>query len=314
MDDQKKTGPRDVFTHLLAIIFLYVNVISFGTLLFQLINIQFPDTLAGEYGMQYARTGVRWPIAILVIVFPLYIWLTSWLQKDVATNPEKRDLKTRKWLLYFTLFLTTIVIVVDLVALIYQFLGGEVTGRFLLKVLTIFIIGAVVFIYYLWNLRRDVPALKHKTMKFFVYGVIILGAGAILLGFVISGSPQTERLRRFDNQRVQDLYSIQSQLSYYWQRKETLPQSLDGLRDDLAGYLNPTDPETGKAYEYRVTGPLSFELCATFQLSNQQESVPVGRMDMGGLFNNHSAGRTCFTRTIDPELYPSLKAPLIKMQ
>src|SRR3989344_2718257 len=151
MEETKRTGPRDVFMHLLAIIFLYVCVISFSALLFGYINIYFPDVLQGDYG-RYARTAIRWPLSILFIVFPFYVWLNTYLQRDLLKYPEKRELRVRKWLLHFTLFLATIVIIGDLVTLIYQFLSGGISTRFLLKVITILIIAGAVFLYYGWNL------------------------------------------------------------------------------------------------------------------------------------------------------------------
>ena len=68
--------------------------------------------------------------------------------------PEKRNLRIRKWLIYFTLFAAALIIIGDLVALIFSLLGGELTVRFLLKVVTIFFVAGSVFYYYLWDLRR----------------------------------------------------------------------------------------------------------------------------------------------------------------
>ena len=66
------TGPKDVFGQLLAIIGLYVSVIAFGSLIFGLINLYFPDVLNYGYG-QSAKGSLRWPLAILAVVFPLFI-------------------------------------------------------------------------------------------------------------------------------------------------------------------------------------------------------------------------------------------------
>jgi hypothetical protein len=43
----------------------------------------------------------------------------------------------------------------DVVTLIYYFLGGEMTVRFSLKVLTIGVIAGTVLAYYLTDLRRE---------------------------------------------------------------------------------------------------------------------------------------------------------------
>lgn len=156
MDQKLKSGPKDVFLYLLSIIALYGSAGSFIALIFQYINILLPDPLEGGY---YALTGsygaIRFAISSLVVVFPVYI-LTSWyLNKIYAEYPQKRDLRIRKWLLYFTLFAAGLIIMGDLVALINKLLEGELTLRFILKVLTIFLVAGSVFGYYIVDLKKN---------------------------------------------------------------------------------------------------------------------------------------------------------------
>lgn len=311
MNEVRTTGPKDVFLHLLAVIGLYVSVVSFGALVFELINIYLPDVLSGPAG-HYAYQAVRWPLSVLVIVFPLYGWLSWYLRKDLRRFPEKGDLKTRRWLIAFTLFLATVVIAGDLIALIFNFLNGELTVRFFLKVATVFMTAAAVFIYYLWDFRRNPAAPAAPAMKLFSGIVGGVAAVAVVTGFLVAGSPQAERLRRFDEIRMNHLQIVQSEIINYWQRKEKLPPSLDVLQDDIRGFTPPRDPESGAPYEYRPAGDLSFEICAIFKTSDTDSGAaaapqPVPYYDGGSW--RHAAGRTCFSRTIDPELYPSFIPP-----
>jgi hypothetical protein len=80
---------------------------------------------------------MRWAIASLVIVFPVYVWVTHRLNNDLEVNPEKRGLWIRKWLMYLTLALASVALVIDLIALVNEFLSGEFTTTFLLKVLAV---------------------------------------------------------------------------------------------------------------------------------------------------------------------------------
>lgn len=315
MNENKKTGPRDVFLHLLGIIFLYASVLSIGGVLFQIVNTYFPNPLVFE-GALSARNAIRWPLSVAVIIFPLYVWVTAFIQKDLARNPEKRALKTRKWLLYLTLFVTTLVIAGDLVTLIFRYLNGDITIRFLLKVCIVLSVAAAVFVYYIWNLRKDIPATKNLAMKVFIYGVIGFIGASVAAGFVLAGSPQSERMRRFDERRVNDLQTIQWQIVQYWQSKQNLPQSLDELRDDLRGFIPPRDPETDAPYEYAAVEILSFTLCAEFKTSNEVQNMqtphtpapkrPYLAEPRGSVTESwaHAARRQCFERTIDPQLYP----------
>ena len=151
-------------------------------------------------------------------------------------------------------------------------------------------------------------------MKFFVWSVIVVVAAAVVAGFLIVGSPQTERMRKIDDQRVADLQNIQWQIVNFWQSKKRFPKDLNELKDDISGWSAPVDPETGKSYEYAINGELSFALCADFSLEGGAESggdyysiaLPGGYIGGGG----NPKGRHCFERAIDPELYPSFQKPV----
>ncbi len=145
-------------------------------------------------------------------------------------------------------------------------------------------------------------------MKAFPVAVIGVVAVAVVGGFFVVGSPATERVRRFDERRVSDLQSIQWETVNYWQKKGRLPSEISALRDDIRGFVPPSDPETGMAYEYTPEGADSFSLCATFSMANDAKDVAgVSRpVPMGAEGENwaHGAGRACFKRTIDKDLYP----------
>ncbi len=144
-------------------------------------------------------------------------------------------------------------------------------------------------------------------MKYFVIAVIVIVAAAIVYGFVLVGSPREERLREFDVERVNDLALVQGRILNFWQAKKTLPATLANLGDSLSGTNIPADPETSQPYEYIVkdAAGLSFELCATFD--RESGSVSPSIAYPGEYFSDdnwqHGAGRVCFDRTIDAQLY-----------
>ncbi len=156
MEEKKpKTSPKDFFLHILAILSLYFSAISFLVLLFQYINILIPDILDyNYYDVRASYFGkIRWSMSSLIVVFPVYVLTTWFLNKSYRADPEKRKLRIRRWLIYFTLFIAAVIIIGDLVSLIYNFLGGELTTRFLLKILVVFFVAAATFTYYFWDLR-----------------------------------------------------------------------------------------------------------------------------------------------------------------
>lgn len=303
--NNQKSFPKDVFLHLLAAITLYISAGSLIALVFQYINILFPDPL-NPYHYASVTGSVRWSMAALIIVFPVYL-LTSWLlNRDCQTNPEKRELKIRKWLVYFTLFLATVIIITDLVTLVYNFLGGDLTARFLLKVLTVLLVAGTVFGYYLRDLRRPLSKKELEVLGFMVSAVVL---ASVLGGFFTAGSPLKARLYRFDERRVNDLQILQREIINYWLQKDKLPAKLEDLKNNITGFEPPVDPATNSAYEYKVSGKLNFELCADFNLASPDFGVPQPakpRGYYGDLYDqnwSHETGKTCFERIIDPELY-----------
>ncbi|OGZ96314.1 MAG: hypothetical protein A2847_02850 [Candidatus Sungbacteria bacterium RIFCSPHIGHO2_01_FULL_50_25] len=155
MEHAKKVSPKDVFLHLLTTIALYVSAGSFIALLFQYINILYPDVLEyNAYTRESALGIIRWSIASLIVIFPVYIGTSIALNKNYRKEPEKRNLRIRKWLTYFTLFAAAAIIIGDVVTLIYNLLGGGLTTQFMLKIAVVLFAAASVFYYYFWGLKR----------------------------------------------------------------------------------------------------------------------------------------------------------------
>lgn len=245
-------------------------------------------------------------MASLIIVFPVFILTSRYLAKSYVKTPAIKDMRTRKWLIYFTLFVAALIMVGDLVRIILTFLEGEMTIRFILKALSVLLVAAAIFFYYLRDLKLEKPV---PSTKYIVWAIITVVVATIISGFFIIGSPKTERLHRFDYQRLSDLQMVQSQIVYNWQSKEVLPVSLASLTDEIGGFYAPVDPETKEQYEYRIISTTTFELCATFNLPSEDrisaETVPVGPYGKGTFDNwKHDAGHQCFERTIDVQLYP----------
>ncbi|MFA6536983.1 MAG: DUF5671 domain-containing protein [Patescibacteria group bacterium] len=314
MDNHAKSTPKDVFLHLFNIVTFYLSVVGFITLFIQYIEALFPDKL--NYYFTVIFSGVRVSSSILFVAVPAYI-LTSWLlSKDLKKEPEKRELKLRKWLIYFTLFISAITIIVDLMIFVYNFLDGELTIRFFLKIFVVMFVAVAVFGFYMWDLKRKNLLSKVPQILAIIMSVVVLAS--IVWGFFIIGTPMQQRLRKMDDQRIADLQTIQMQIVDYWTRKQVLPEKLENLQDNISGFMLPKDPDTQESYEYVIVESLKFDLCVNFATSSSD--IPArGKNTMyespyGAFQQNweHEIGRTCYSRTIDPELYKvSEKQPVI---
>jgi len=315
-----KTTPKDFFLHLGATIVLYAAAVALINLAFSIINYAIPDPLASYF---YAG-NVAWPISMLIVLIPLLYVLEWFIHRDYRLYPEKLNLWIRRWRIYLTLFLAGATIVGDIIALINTYLSGELSGRFVYKIIAILVIAGIIFAYYLFDRINAMDTGKRTRYTLAGIGLVIVLV-AVVGGFITVGSPSTQRALRFDQQRINDLSSIQWQIINHWQTKGNLPASLTELNDPLSGVNVPVDPETDAPYEYNRKGTTTFEICATFGRPSQDLkgrgefggggypiAYPSRIYPDGGLDSNwqHEAGRTCFDRTIDPERYPVNPKPI----
>ncbi|MCX6735886.1 MAG: DUF5671 domain-containing protein [Candidatus Parcubacteria bacterium] len=306
---KSKSSPKDVFLHILMIGALYVSTFMISSLWFDYINFWFPDKL--NYNYRAILEGILVGTSTLIVIFPVYL-LTSWLlEKEIKMDKEKREMLVRKWLIYLTLFVSAIAIIVEVVRLVYNFLSGELTMNFFLKILVVLIVASVAFGYYLWDAKRKIGSVSNLP-KYLAWTTGLIIFGSVALSFFLVGSPAHQRAVRFDDQRLVDLQSIQGQVITYWQQKEALPPALPNLVDSVGWFVLPTDPDTRTQYEYIVKGPLAFELCATFGAKSIETEAPdrayVSTPSVPGKVApaeswSHEMGRTCFERTIDPEIW-----------
>lgn len=153
-----EVSARDAFLYLVMFATLYATAFELGSLLFRLIELAFPDGLA-PYVVDYAGNRIRWATSTLIVAFPVFLFTASRIAAGISAEPARRNSAIRKWLTYLTLFIAAAVIVGDLIALVFNLLGGDLTVRFLLKTLVVAAIAGSIFGYYLWSARSDDEAL-----------------------------------------------------------------------------------------------------------------------------------------------------------
>ncbi|WP_226468690.1 DUF5671 domain-containing protein [Luteimonas panaciterrae] len=146
---------REAFLYLVLFATLYFAAWNLGSLLFDLINHFWPDPAVPEYAIVRLGSEIRWSTAALIIAFPVFVFMSHLITREVAKHPIKRLSPVRRWLTYLTLFIAAAVLVGDMTTLVYNLLGGELSTRFLLKVLVAALIAGSVFGYYLYDLRRE---------------------------------------------------------------------------------------------------------------------------------------------------------------
>ena len=301
-----RTSAKDFFLHLGTMVALYSTAISLVNLLFTVINKAYPQIGGGYYYTLSSSYSISFPVSMMIIMFPIFVLLMWLLEKGYIKEPEKRNLGIKKWLTYITLFISGLITAGDLITVVYYFIDGrELTTGFLLKVLSVLAISLAVFMYYITDIREKLTSTSRRIWTA-VSLVVILGA--VVVGFSVLGSPRTQQLIKYDEQKVNDLQYISNEIGYSFQDKQILPEKLLDI-PVLKNYGQPsflTDKQSGKPYEYRKTGDSTYELCAEFnkESTQQNDTYPVYGGD--GMTNwSHPAGKYCFTKSV-------FKTPIVK--
>jgi Domain of unknown function (DUF5671) len=145
---------RDAFMYIIVLGTMVLCAYQLGALLFEIINLVVPDPLdARRFGDPGGDTAMRWSISTLIVAFPVFVVMSRLVNRAARLDPTKRASRIRRRLTYVVLFVASAVLIADLTTLVYYFIGGEVTFRFFLKVLTVGAIAGAVFLHYIWDLR-----------------------------------------------------------------------------------------------------------------------------------------------------------------
>jgi hypothetical protein len=144
---------RDAFLYLLAFCTLGTWATALGSLFFTFIDRSFPDPLMRQQ-FQNSRLSISSQMACIIVAFPIFLFVTRLILKQVEVNPEMLESGVRKWLTYIALLITAGIVIGDLITFLTYFLRGELTTRFALRVLTVFVISGSIFAYYLTSLKE----------------------------------------------------------------------------------------------------------------------------------------------------------------
>jgi hypothetical protein len=287
--------PKNFALQLGALITLYISLTSLITLLFAIITVRFPDAVDYYYTVESATNTIRFSVAILIVFFPVYLWLTRTVNQ-IRRQEEGVYLTLTRWAIYLSLLIGGAVLLGDLVAVINGYLNGELTIRFFLKALVVAITISAAFYYYLKDAQNYWQTHEKQSIYFgLVTGVIVIIS--LVFGFMNSETPAQVREARIDDRQVQDLQDIQWRVEDHYRTRGSLPVNVEDL---YTGLRSPVAPENRAGYEYKITGDNTYELCATFaQDSNVGEftrTYPIYEKN----FNwSHSEGYWCFERVIE---------------
>ena len=175
------------------LITLITSVVSFLSLVFNTLDKRFPDILNSNYQYGYSSydyESIRASLATLIIFFPIFFIVSYFWKKFTKGEMGDFDKIIKKWVTYIILFLSSLVVAIDLVVLVRYFISGEITIRFVYKVISIFIVASLVgknyYVLEVWKCSK-----KLKKIFYFIYAIfsIVLVVVAVSYSFFVMGSP-----------------------------------------------------------------------------------------------------------------------------
>ena len=280
---------KDAFLYLLAFITLGIWSIQLGALLFTAIERTFPNAALDYPAAGLATRNVADELASILVGFPLFLLVTWAILRGVARQPERLESAVRKWLTYIALVLTASTVIGDLVTFLAYFLRGDLDIRFVLKVITVFVIAGGVFAYYLDSLRRDkISAARNRA---FAVAALALAGFGIVVGFGQVGPPANQRAQTQDARRLFDLSTLAEAVHARWQSRGqnafVLPATIQEVQaTNFRAGARIVDPVTGELYFYAPLTGTAYRLCASFSRPSAADVPPQWQ---------HQAGRACFS-------------------
>lgn len=149
---------REAFFYGLMFAALAMTAWHLVALLHNLIDHWMADPLAENAG-RYTLNSTRWSIAALIVFTPTFLVLNRRTVQATKADPGKRRSGVRKWFGYVTLFLASVSLLGDLMAVIYALLSGDLTARFTLKALVVAGVAGTIFTYF----RQEADEARNAT-------------------------------------------------------------------------------------------------------------------------------------------------------
>jgi hypothetical protein len=276
---------KEAFFYLLIFSTLATWTIGFGRLAFVLIDRWLPDLIFPSY-QSFDNYTITWSMAALIVAFPLFLLISQTVLRDTIAHPEKLDSGIRKWLTYMALVIAAGIFMGDLIAALNYLLRGELTSRFIAKSFVVLVLSGGVFFYYFGGFQKtETKAVKLGRDRFMAAFSTLAVLVILALGFMQLRPPTVQRQFRADNERVRQLYHLDTEVKYYWSTHNSqLPSNLDQLASKA--YF---DPVTRAPYVYRPKQGSQYELCAVFAQGSDL-SADASAPDQW----THPAGPYCF--------------------
>jgi len=299
METNSHNSPKYAFLYMLSLAALMFVGFSVGMIAFQIINKYVPDAI-NQFRSSFDTSALRFALSALLVAAPVFFIVNYFIYKGLYKGALTKDSGVRKWLTYFILLVSSVVILGWFIGLINTFLGGELTLKFALKALISIILSALAFNFYLYDIRREsMTGKKDNVVRIYFYIALVIVIGALSSALIFGESPMEARDKKLDSAILDDFSSIENAVIRYYNSNESLPENLSVLEEEIEFVTQNivTDPETDSGYQYNILGEKKYELCADFRTSNLENDDRISEFYRETW--PHEKGRQCIEKSVE---------------
>ena len=253
----RSTAARDAFFYALLFVAFGMVAANTLTLIFGLLNFWLPDV--ADRFTSYSVSGLRWSMAALIVFVPAFLLLDRTDSRAGRTDPARQHGTVRRWLSSLALFVAVITLMGDAIYLLYTWLDGQITLRFIAKSLAVAVVACLVLAYFL----RDRAGMTRLHPAGSPLLASTLAALVVVLSFSTIGGPRQGMMEQRDSARLADLRTLAHDIERCPSLNlSALPETLD----PITCAANPLHL-TGLAPEvsYRRLAANRFQLCVPLE-------------------------------------------------
>lgn len=254
---RRHVSAAEAFSYGLAFVALGLTVGHLVALWFVLIDRWLPEP--GALPWQGAG-AMRWSMAVLVVAFPLFLWLDWRVVRNSAADPAARRSAVRRWFATAALFFAVLALVGNLIAVIYAFLSGELTLRFVMKALVVAAVAGAVLGYFRPLRAEAVPPRRPVALA----ALVAMVGLALLAGLWAAGGPMQGRAELRDRARLDDLWRLSDQLRCLAEEAGAVPEAVTAS-PACPLVQRRADPYTGAPYAFERISDVAFRVCGGFE-------------------------------------------------
>lgn len=295
--EEAKTPPKTenaafyFFLYLIQFIALGFTAGGVGSVLFYLISSRTENPIDPCLDIQAViyQEGLQFGIAAILIASPIFFILAWLINRHLFEGKIRNNAPVRRWLIYIVLVATGMTVITDLVQILITYLNGTLATPFLLKSLTVLVLAAMIFAFYLWDInKKTTEKVTNSANSLWFFSAIVICVAVLVVAFINLESPETKRLRNNDRDLINNIYEISNTVNSFVSSKHVMPKDLN----ELTPYYT-LDVSINKKFidqvTYKVTGDRTYQLCADFATDNQKEA----ECESMGRYKLHQVGYQC---------------------